>query len=75
MVDHEATSSQVNQDAANSVQMLITGEDSIIIEGYLKKHKKYLISSKNFYRVIGKVMHVASNPKKQFKEKYDLRKY
>ena len=38
--------------------------DTIIIEGYLKKHKKYLISSKNFYRVIGKVMHVASNPKK-----------
>ena len=64
MVDHEVTSSQVNQDAANSVQMLIADGDSIIIEGYLKKAKKYLISSKNFYRVIGKVMHVASKPNK-----------
>ena len=60
MVDHEVTSSQVNQD----VQMLITDADSIIIEGYLKRAKKYLMSSKDYYRVIGKVMHVASNPKK-----------
>ena len=75
MVDHEVTSSQVNQDAANSVQMLIADADTIIIEGYLKRAKKYLMSSKDYYRVIGKVMHVASNPKKQFKEKYDLRKY
>ena len=66
MVDHEVTSSQVNQDAAaaNSVQMIITDNDSIIIEGYLKKHKKYLISSKDYYKVIGKVMHVASKPNK-----------
>ena len=41
-----------------------TDTDTIIIEGYLKKHKKYLMSSKNYYRVIGKVMLVASNPKK-----------
>ena len=65
MVDHEVTSSQVNQDAAaNNVQMIITDNDSIIIEGYLKKHKKYLISSKDYYKVIGKVMHVASKPNK-----------
>ena len=33
------------------------------------------MSSKNFYRVIGKVMLVASSPKKQFTEKYDLTNY
>lgn len=33
------------------------------------------MSSKNFYRVVGKVVLVASNPKKQFTEKYDLTNY
>jgi len=33
------------------------------------------MSSKNFYRVLGKVMYAAPNPKKQFKAKYDLTNY
>ena len=33
------------------------------------------MSDKNYYRVIGKVMLVARNPKKTFKEKYDLTNY
>ena len=41
----------------------------------MKKLKKYLMSDKNYYRVIGKVMLVARNPKKTFKEKYDLTNY
>jgi len=49
--------------------------NTVLIEGYLKKQKKYLMSDKNFYRVIGKVMFAASNPKKQFKPKYDLTNY
>ena len=44
------------------VKKVVTG--NVIIDGYLKKLKKYLMSSKNFYRVVGKVMLVASNPKK-----------
>lgn len=44
------------------VKKVVTG--NVVIEGYLKKLKKYLMSSKNFYRVVGKVMLVASNPKK-----------
>lgn len=55
------------------VTKVITGQT--VIEGYLKKLKKYLMSSKNFYRVVGKVVLVASNPKKQFTEKYDLTNY
>jgi len=55
------------------VSKVITG--TIVIEGFLKKLKKYLMSSKNFYRVVGKVMLVAPNPKKQFREKYDLTNY
>ena len=55
------------------VKKVVSG--NVVIEGYLKKLKKYLMSSKNFYRVVGKVMLVASNPKKQFTEKYDLTNY
>ena len=55
------------------VKKVVTG--TVVIEGYLKKLKKYLMSSKNFYRVVGKVMLVASSPKKQFTEKYDLTNY
>lgn len=47
----------------------------VVIEGYLKKLKKYLMSDKNYYRIVGKKMLVASNPKKQFTEKYDLNNY
>ena len=64
------------QDGSTHVQVVkkvVTG--NVVIEGYLKKLKKYLMSSKNFYRVVGKVMLVASNPKKQFTEKYDLTNY
>ena len=64
--DNNATHVQV-------VKKVVTG--NVVIEGYLKKLKKYLMSSKNFYRVVGKVMLVASNPKKQFTEKYDLTNY
>lgn len=55
------------------VKKVVSG--TVVIDGYLKKMKKYLMSSKNFYRVVGKVMLVASNPKKQFTEKYDLSNY
>lgn len=48
---------------------------SVVIEGYLKKLKKYLMSSKNYYKVVGKVMLIASNPRKPFTEKYDLTNY
>ena len=48
----------------------------VIIEGYLKKQGKYLISSKNYYRVIGDVILIASSLKKNiFNEKYDLNNY
>ena len=33
------------------------------------------MSSKNFYKVVGTKMYMAPNPKKQFKEKYDLTNY
>ena len=55
------------------VNKIISGP--VVIEGYLKKLKKYLMSNKNYYRVVGKVMLVASSPKKQFTEKYDLSNY
>ena len=55
------------------VNKIISGP--VIIEGYLKKLKKYLMSNKNYYRVVGKTMLVASSPKKQFTEKYDLSNY
>ena len=48
---------------------------TVVVEGYLKKQKKMFMSSKDFYRVLGKVMYVAPNPKKQFKAKYDLTNY
>ena len=62
-----------NQPHIQVVKKVVTGE--VVIEGYLKKLKKYLMSSKNFYRVVGKVMLVASSPRKQFTEKYDLTNY
>jgi len=52
---------------------VITG--TTVIEGFLKKMKKYLMSKKGYYKVVGKVMLVASNPKKSFAEKYDLTNY
>ena len=48
---------------------------NVIIEGYLKKERKILISSKNFYRIIGKVMYMAPSHKKELKVKYDLTNY
>ena len=51
---------------------MVTGD--IVIEGYLKK-LKMLMSSKNYYRVVGKVVLMASSPKKPFTEKYDLTNY
>ena len=56
------------------VTKLITGQ--VIIEGYLKKQGKYLMSNKNYYRVIGNVVLIASSPRKKiFTEKYDLNNY
>lgn len=55
------------------VEKVIKG--NVVIEGYLKKLKKYLMSSKNYYKVVGKVMLIASNPRKPFTEKYDLTNY
>ena len=56
------------------VTKLITGQ--VIIEGYLKKQGKYLMSNMNYYRVIGDVILIASSPKKKiFTEKYDLKNY
>ena len=33
------------------------------------------MSTKEYYRVHGKIMYVAPNPRKKFKEKYDLTNY
>lgn len=49
-------------------------DHNVVIEGFLKRQKTFM-SSKDFYRVIGKVMLSAPNPKKTFKEKYDLSNY
>ena len=78
-----ASQQSSNYDAGNSayenssqyhhVTKVITG--ATVIEGFLKKMKKYLMSKKGYYKVVGKVMLVASNPKKQFTEKYDLTNY
>ena len=68
--------SGVTNDPNNQVQVVnkvVVGPT--IIEGYLKKMKKYLMSSKNYYRVVGNVMLVASSPRKTFTEKYDLTNY
>ena len=69
----DITAQDNNNTHVQVVKKVVTG--NVVIEGYLKKLKKYLMSSKNFYRVVGKVMLVASNPKKQFTEKYDLTNY
>ena len=62
---------------AASVSSAFYGDSpaTVVIEGFLKKQKKYFRSDKNFYRVLGKVMYAAPNPKKQFKAKYDLTNY
>lgn len=82
MINHEEDASRASSFSSTVVgegpnqqvvTKVITGE--IVIEGYLKKMKKYLISSKNYYRVIGTSVLLASNPKKQFTEKYDLTNY
>ena len=67
-----ASQQSSNYDAGNSayenssqyhhVTKVITGVT--VIEGFLKKMKKYLMSKKGYYKVVGKVMLVASNPKK-----------
>ena len=49
--------------------------NNVVIEGYLKKERKILITSRNYYRVIGKVMYMAPNRNKELKEKYDLTNY
>ena len=41
----------------------------------MKKQKKYLMSGKDYYKIIGTHMHVAGSPKKPFKPKYDLSNY
>ena len=71
--DVSAISAQNSVPHVQVVKKVVTG--TVVIEGYLKKLKKYLMSSKNYYRVVGKVMLVASSPKKQFTEKYDLTNY
>ena len=60
--DVTAQDNNNNNTHVQVVKKVVTG--NVVIEGYLKKLKKYLMSSKNFYRVVGKVMLVASNPKK-----------
>ena len=46
-----------------------------MVEGYLKKLKKYLLSDKYYFRVIGTQMFRAATPKKPFVYKYDLTDY
>ena len=41
----------------------------------MKKLKKYYLSDKSYYKIIGTHMHVAGSPKKPFKPKYDLTNY
>ena len=60
--NHGEATGQDGDTHVQVVKKVVTG--TVVIEGYLKKMKKYLMSSKNFYRVVGKIMLVASSPKK-----------
>ena len=59
----------------NSQVKIETKAEDVLIEGYLKKHKNYLLPQKHYYRVVGNKILKASNPKKPFHEKYDLSNY
>ena len=58
----DVNSAYENSSQYHHVTKVITG--ATVIEGFLKKMKKYLMSKKGYYKVVGKVMLVASNPKK-----------
>lgn len=46
-----------------------------IIEGWLKRPMSFIFSRKDYFKITGKVLLMASNPKKKFTTQYDLANY